>query len=164
MAIYLDCDIDGAARWVSGVIAGFGFDTGPAGDTVGDHSARIVATDISRRGMRGYGPDGEWDHNADSTIKKKGFDAPNVVTGEMLDPKNIAGTVTNSREECRIDYTDDPEIRERAEFAHTGQSRKKIIRRFMGLDEDINRAVVEAVARDLTLHIEHVGGGDDSWG
>lgn len=164
MAITFNSSIDEAGARIAGIIASFGFDAHSAeSGTVGDRAAKIVADGIHERSLRFEGPTGYWRSNAPATIDAKGFNAPNYETGEMIAAENIAGRVTNSHEECRIDYTDDPEIRARAEFANfKGQSHKKIIRRFMALDETINQKVRQGVAEDLVAHVErHDEGG---WG
>jgi hypothetical protein len=163
MSVYVNCAVEDAGQWVADIIAGFGFDTDfGGGHTVGYRAGCVVGQGIHDRSLEGRGPDGDWDRNAPSTIARKGRDQPNFDTGEMLDPKNIAGTVTSTREECRIEYSQDAELRKKAELAHTGQSHKKIIRRFMGLDETISDEVRRSVADDLVAWIERHGEG--SWG
>jgi hypothetical protein len=149
-------NLDQVAEAIRRKVLGFGFDSpsSKGGGTVGDRAAKTLADDIHERSKRGDGPDGAWDRNAPSTIARKGRDQPNINTGQMIAPENIAGTVTNTGEECRIEYTHDEEIRARAEYANSkGQGRQKIIRRFMALDDTIKRDVVVGVREDLGDHL-----------
>ena len=86
---------------------------------------------IHERAKSGRGPDGPWLRNADRTIRRKGFDKPNIVTGEMVSERHIAGEVTCSTGEMRILYgngeTDDDGVsdRDRAYYAETGQAGRR---------------------------------------
>lgn len=107
--------------------------------TVGDRLAGEIAGAIHARGLIGEGTDGPWQANAPSTVKAKGFDRPNIETGQMLATDHIAGSVTSSAAEVDILYgtgeTDDRGVsdRDRAHYAEDGQSHLKIVRSFFGL-------------------------------
>ncbi len=107
--------------------------------TVGDRIAGEIATAIHGRGMLGEGTDGAWEANAPSTVKAKGFNRPNIETGQMLEVDHIAGEVLSSAADVAITYgtgeTDERGVsdRDRAYFAETGQSHLKIVRSFFGL-------------------------------
>jgi hypothetical protein len=124
------------------------------GATVGDRLSRELAARIHDRGAEGFGTDGAWKRNADSTVDRKGFDAPNIVTGEMLDPRHIAGEVDNQADAMEMTYgTGDVDgrgtsDRDRAHFAETGQSRQKIVRSFFGLVDGDMDAAAELLASE----------------
>jgi hypothetical protein len=137
-------------------IADFGFHTlsSTGGGTVGDRAATTVAEGIHERSERQMGPDRRWDDNAPSTIERKGRNSPNFDSGAMLDPKNIAGSVTSTPDTCAIEYTHDEENRRKAEYANfKGQGPRGVIRRFMALDGQINQTVVEVVREELGDHL-----------
>lgn len=129
---------DLAATTRPGVVHLDGMSTAGVG-TIGDRIAGEIAGAIHARGLLGEGTDGAWQDNAPSTVKAKGFNKPNIETGEMLAPDHIAGQVLSSPAEVDITYgtgvTDDRGVsdRDRAYYAETGQSHKKIIRSFFGL-------------------------------
>lgn len=128
----------------------FGLDSPSAkASTAGDRAVNTLAENIHDRGMDGQGPDGEWDRNAPSTIKKKGFDRPNIVTGEMLDVEQIMGDVSISKRQAVATYGKDEDVRKRATFAHEGQSSLKIKRPFLGITESDADEVLEGLADDI---------------
>lgn len=154
MASYTS-NIDQVAEAIRRKVAGFGFST-PAskgGGTVGDRAAATVARGIHDRSIRFEGPDGRWPDNADSTVRKKGFNAPNFETGAMISEEQIAGEVTSTPDECAIRYGKDQENRSKAHYAHAGQGEQKIVRRFFALDGTIKRAVVVVVRDELGDHL-----------
>ncbi len=107
--------------------------------TVGDRIAGEIAGAIHARGLLGEGTDGAWQDNAPRTVKAKGFNKPNIETGQMLAVDHIAGEVLSTPTEAEIIYgtgeTDDRGVsdRDRAYYAETGQSHKQIIRSFFGV-------------------------------
>ncbi len=60
--------------WLQPGVRGFGLDapSSSGAGTVGDRIAQEEAQRIHDRGMRGEGPDGAWEDNAESTIERKG--------------------------------------------------------------------------------------------
>jgi hypothetical protein len=150
-----DSNLDAVAEAIRKKIADFGFNSSSSrgGGTVGDRAAKTVAQGIHDRSIRFEGPDGRWPDNADSTVERKGFNAPNFETGGMLSEEQIAGEVTVTPNECAIRYGKDEENREKAGYAHGGQGRGKVVRRFFALDEQISRAVVEVVREELGDHL-----------
>lgn len=113
----------------------------PGAASVADRLATAFARRIHARGMAGRGPDGDWRRNAPATIEAKGFDRPNVETGEMLDERHIRGVVASTDSEMSMTYgtgaADEHGVsdRDRAVFAHEGQSAQRIRRPFFGLND-----------------------------
>lgn len=125
---------------------------GPGGGaTVGDRIARELAHRIHDRGIRFEGTDGRWPDNAESTARRKGFNAPNYRTGAMLSAEHIAGVVTPTPADVSIQYgtgeADDRGTtdRDRAYYAETGQSAKKIVRSFFGVIDSDADAIADLV-------------------
>ncbi len=95
MAQRYAANLDELDRTVSMVMADFGLDSpSRAAPTVGDRAADSIAAGIHGRGQNAEGPDGAWRPNAESTIRKKGFDFANHETGQMLSEDQILGEVT----------------------------------------------------------------------
>lgn len=137
-------------------IRAFGLDSpSRAGKTVGDRAAKEIAFRIHERGVRFEGPDGRWPDNAESTARRKGFNAPNFETGAMLSEEQVAGEVSVSHDEASMTYGKDDECRLKATFAHEGQSRAKILRPFYGLTDADADAVFEGVVDDLLNSLMH---------
>lgn len=132
-------------------VLGFGFDNAASrgSGTVGDHAAAVAAEGIHDRSIVSYGPDGQWPDNADSTIKRKGFNWPNVESGSMVSEEQIAGDVQSTNDECRMRYGKDDENRKKAKYAHEGQGPTKVVRKFFALDNDIRRDIGVAMREEM---------------
>jgi hypothetical protein len=82
-------------------------------------------------------------------VKRKGANTPNIVTGEMLLAEHIAGEVTPAAGEVAIRYgTGSADARgttdrDRAYYAETGQSARKIVRSFFGVTDSDADALAE---------------------
>ena len=155
MSTTYSSNLDSLMEAIRSKVLGFGFQTpsSKGSGTVGDHAASVVATGIHNRSEQGRGPDDDWDRNAKSTIKKKGFDKPNFETGATLSVEELTGTVESNPDECRMKYGQTQECREKAHWAHVGQSKRKIIRKFYELDGTIRREVCVVVRDELGQHL-----------
>ena len=159
MGLDYESNLGSVAAWLRRTATGFGLNSpsSKGHGTVGDRLARTLAGRIHDRGMRFVGTAGAWPMNAESTAKAKGFNAPNFVTGQMLDPADIAGEVSSTPTETTIvqgtgqanarGVTD----RDRAHYAETGQSAKRIVRSFFGVTGD-DADALEAICLEEWEH------------
>lgn len=145
-----ESDIDDPAASFRPALAQFGLDSpSPKASSVGAHCVKIAANNIHDRGIAFEGPDGRWPDNAESTIRKKGFNAPNFETGAMLSHEQLEGTLVVSRTEADATYGIDEECKKKAHFAHTGQSILRILRPFYGFTASDADEIAEGVMDDL---------------
>jgi hypothetical protein len=134
----------------------FGLDSpSRGGKTVGDRALKTIAERIHERGERFEGPDGRWADNAESTIKKKGRNAPNHDHNDMMSLGQIEGEQAVSHNEATMAYGKDDECRAKAGFAHSGQSKSRILRPFYAITEADADAVFEGVVDDLLNNLMH---------
>lgn len=128
---------------------------------VGTTAVNTIAQAIHDRGEQGIGIDGAWERNAPATIKKKGFDRPDIETGAMLSVEQIVGETTVDRNLAESVYGTDEECREKAAFAHgiggpagdQGQSKKGTVRPFHGILEADADAAFEGFIADFIAHL-----------
>jgi hypothetical protein len=144
----------------------FGFDSrGASGATVGEEVHQTFTDGIKRRCDESVDPDGNpWDANSDipegrgyATRKREvlGHAKPNVYTGSMTSEPSIAGVVHILHQQLEHEFGTgvrpvteagkvEPSDRDKAKWAHEGQSKKKIIRPFFGITEaDADKATEE---------------------
>jgi hypothetical protein len=107
----------------------------------GERLARVIQDGILARVQAKRNPDGTpWEDNKPSTIKKKGRNDPGVDTGEMLDPRNLAGTATIGRNSVTVSYAGSPDARQKLEW-FAQQTPVKVSRFVWGLDNQIRTAL-----------------------
>lgn len=146
--------IDGPDDPLAVALNAFGLDSpSPKASTVGEHAVKIVAANIHDRGIAFEGPTGRWQDNAPSTIKKKGFNAPNFETGAMLSEEQIRGEVTVSHADASLTYGKDDECKAKAGFAHDGQSHLRIKRPFFAFTESDADEIAAKVMEDLVAYL-----------
>jgi hypothetical protein len=152
-------------------VASFGFRSSLEGKVLGEVIVEETAHGISERSRdtRSAPSSGRWDENAPKYRKRKvrryGVGEPNTRTGQMLSALSVKGEYTIADREITIVYginkppangfdedkkrTD----REKAHFAHTGQSEKKILRPFFELDEEHCDATLKRCEESLDTHL-----------
>jgi hypothetical protein len=170
---------------LKGVIDGFNFTVKGADQSLGRDVAKLIVKRIADRSLSDQGPagGGEWPKNAPAyaAYKEKRYGvpdpAPNVRTGQMLSAKSLMGTTIVEAYLITMRYgVGEPPDRtgtgvplakadtkrtdiEKAYYAHTGQSKKKIKRPFYEVDEADGIAVVELCQKNLNAYIEATNAG-----
>jgi hypothetical protein len=122
------------------------------------------------------GAEVDWPKNTDGVAKRKEkryllTDAPNEQTGQMLSQKSLIGQTTIEPELVTMIYgVNTPPDKtktgvklapadervtdvEKAYYAHTGQSKQKILRPFYELDDTIATDVIKIVGDALNDHV-----------
>jgi hypothetical protein len=148
-----------------------------------DMANKVVERIIDRSLTDRRGINGEWDDNSTTPSKRyaRGYkqykeeeyrvDQPNVRTGQMLDQLSLYGRTTIDDKLITMKYGLDAVPSrtstgvalkkadlaitdvQKAYFAHTGQSHKKIKRPFYEVDESDGAAVVELAQENLNGYI-----------
>ncbi len=158
-------NIDEVVRWLEDWVAGVDFTRPGKDQSLGRDIANKVAEQIAIRSGTEHGATSVWQPNAAgySAAKQKdyGWSLPNYRTGQMLSHLSLIGRTRIAAHEVTMVYgIDAPPSAggsptglvsaadaaitdaEKAAFAHSGQSAKRIKRPFYKLDDLIREAVV----------------------
>jgi len=181
-----ESNIHEVAEWLREFIESFDFQRPGRDQSLGRDVAMKIVEGIHERVDKHEGPDGEkWPANS-STYKawkadKYGLeDEPNVRTGEMTSQASLYGRTEINTHDLIMRYgtntvpsrsyaptgylsKQDTEVTDtqKAYFAHTGQSRKRIVRSFYGANETDVRNVTELVQENMNEYIGEIFAGAD---
>lgn len=160
MDVLIETDADNVFSRLEAILDLFGLDAGVGGEPLGDQIAHTFARNAHERAEAGRGSEGDWERNRPSTIRKKGFDKPNIESGQMMSEASLAGDVVNTPEQTTITYgtgaasggrspTSDAE---KAHWAHvTGGA---VARPFYALTEDDKAEIQEITAEELAEYLK----------
>ena len=174
--IFGESNIDQVVADLAEFINEFNFNRVGKEQSLGRDVANGVVWAIAERSAtEKKGADVDWPANASKYAawkeKKYGVaDAPNTRTGDMLSKRALYGHTTIEPElvtmiygtgtvptACAVGGTpgkgDQKTDQEKAYFAHTGQSKKKILRPFYELDEHIAETIQGIIADSLNKYI-----------
>jgi len=163
--------------WLTGWLDGFNFKRVGKDQSLGRDIAMKVVEQIRNRALtdkKGTGevwPDNEPNYAAYKEKRYQVADAPNQRTGQMLSQLSLYGRTTIEPQLVTMKYgLDQPPTQtntgvplakadekrtdvQKAYYAHTGQSRKKVLRPFYEVDESDAQAVVELCQDNLNKYI-----------
>jgi hypothetical protein len=174
-------NLDAVVAWLGRFVESFDFTRTGRDQSLGRDIANKIAEGIIERNKRQVDRDGEpWKKNAPAykewkELKSGLVDEPNIRTGQMTSQLSLFGRTQIARREITmIMGLDKPPVRSaaptghiskqdknitdtaKAYFAHTGQSRQKIQRRFYAATSGDAVVVVELVQKNMNQYIRSI--------